>query len=295
MMTGGTSCIIGTADHEKYYSYVNTNSSNIFVDSGGNKVCKFTDAFYSFTVNNNTHNLVMGKAESPAIEEYYKYGYEGNLEETKRLCDEWSITKNTFDKYGNLVKSVDPENHIVYYDYDSSYNNAYLTATHRLLESQNVTEQYQYNFTTGDLNRATDAKGNQTDYTYDVYGRITNVTLPKITSRATKNATYYDTIAFTDLSPNKTTVDTTTGYIIRTFHDVGRSWVMWVEEDELRYSSENDGEWSDASTVPSTNGEARFFDLFFDGTFVHLAFTYCADEKDIYYMRGTPRHNGTIN
>lgn len=192
-------------DHDSYFSYSNTDSENQFNDTNGDLVTDFSDSFYTNSIPEYVHNLLLGKAEyqngvgSSKIESYYKYDSNCNLIESKNLLSpSWVTSEYDYDTYGNLVKVTDPRGNQTYYEYNSTYQNAYLTKYHKELLSDtgnvNLTKQYRYDSVTGKLQTSVDELGNRTDYRYDIIGRIMNITYPLVNGkRCSERAEYNDT------------------------------------------------------------------------------------------------------
>jgi len=196
--------------HDTYYSYENTDTTDAFKDSNGVQYQGFTDSFYSNTVNPSIHICLVGRAEHQngpgtlTLEQYFKYDVDGNLVESKRLHeDSWVMTLNRYDDYGNLVRVTDPNDHRTFYEYNSTYQYAYLTKTKQLLEGLsdlNLTSHYRYNFTTGQLKRSTSANGTTTGYMFDMLGRVVEVVNPATAGTVTtKQAVYHDDLNTVEL------------------------------------------------------------------------------------------------
>jgi hypothetical protein len=60
-------------------------------------------------------------------------------------------------------------------------------------------------------------------------------------------------------------------------------------------SSDGGGSWSGSSDLGVLVDSARAYDLFFDGTYLHLAIGTTTGSSDLVYMRGTPDTSGGIN
>jgi len=75
----------------------------------------------------------------------------------------------------------------------------------------------------------------------------------------------------------------------------GRHWIFWFDgTNEVFSSSVNGTEWNASTTAVTDVTEFNEFALWFDGTYIHYAFsTYVAD-TDIFYRRGVPESDGTI-
>ncbi|MFH2112437.1 MAG: RHS repeat-associated core domain-containing protein [Candidatus Bathyarchaeota archaeon] len=290
--------------HNSYCSYSNTDSSGVFKDTNG-QVYIFSDSFYSNNIKPNIHCLLLGAAElqngagSSCIEQYNQYNFDGSLTQTKKLLNaSWVTASYTYDSYGNMIRGVNPESQTTYYEYGPAYSSAYLTATkQKLTDTKNVTTSYTYYHGTGDLKRAMDPYGNSTKYEYDVLGRVTKQTNPETNSVITyKTAEYYDEVTFSG-SPNMDVVMTgaySDWFFTQTFNAEGRTWVFVYYSDILRFYSSTDQEtWSTATQVPGSNYYA-YWNLYFDGEYVHLVFSKGQDSTDVYYMRGNPNGDGTI-
>jgi RHS repeat-associated protein len=290
-------------DHDSYYSYSNTDSSGVFKDTN-TQVHFFSDSFYSGSVTPNVHSLLLGAAEqqngagSGCIEQYNQYSFDGLLTQTKRLLNtSWVATSYTYDSHGNMVKVVNPESQTTYYEYGSAYSSAYLTATkEQLTDTKNITTSYAYYYSTGDLKQATDAYDNSTKYEYDVLGRITKLTNPETDGVTTyKTADYYDEVAFSG-SPKKdvvTTDVTPDWFFTQTFNAEGRTWVFVYYNNYIRYYSSTDQDtWTSPRLCASEYMD--HWNLYFDGEYVHLAYTKGEANADLYYERGNPNSDGTI-
>jgi hypothetical protein len=59
---GNTRYTRGPEGAEHYYSYANTNSENLFVDSKGTSIDLFSNQFYTNTVPSDCHTLIVGEA-----------------------------------------------------------------------------------------------------------------------------------------------------------------------------------------------------------------------------------------
>lgn len=185
---------------EVFYSYANTNSQNHFVNFSGSNVTYFSNQFYSAALNGNIHDKLVGQAENQMgsqnkIETYYKYGSTGNLFEQKNRLGSstWLTTDFTYDSYGNPATRTDAKGNQTTYEYSSTYYGAYLTKVSSVVGGVTLSNQYAYNFTTGDKITVTSPSGNATDYRYDDLGRLYKVQYPTITgTRAQKSVTYDD-------------------------------------------------------------------------------------------------------
>jgi hypothetical protein len=80
----------------------------------------------------------------------------------------------------------------------------------------------------------------------------------------------------------------------KTFYASGRYWVFYADGSNMVYrTSENGTSWSSATTVRSCTWGHRF-DTWFDGTYVHYAYTPDNPGGALVYRRGTPNGDGTI-
>jgi len=223
---GNTVYVKDFIGHESFYSYVNTNTTDSFVNGVQN--LNFSDAFYSQSVDGNVHNLLVGSAMfqdgvgSPTLEAYYEYDSYGLLGEEKHLlAGQWIKARYDYDPYGNLVKVTDALNHSAFFECNSTYDSAYLTASKRLLEQDsgdiNLTRRYGYNESTGFLICVVDEKGNRTDYAYDALGRVTNVTYPEVEGYRAGESAVYD-----DAANTVTLIDENGNMVKRIFDGLGR-------------------------------------------------------------------------
>lgn len=80
----------------------------------------------------------------------------------------------------------------------------------------------------------------------------------------------------------------------KSFYAAGRFWVFYGNGTYMVYCTSTDGAtWSSATTV-KTGGAGFYFDVYFDGTYVHYAFADGGAGHDLIYRRGTPNSDGTI-
>ncbi|HZY46671.1 MAG TPA: hypothetical protein VFE96_02635, partial [Candidatus Bathyarchaeia archaeon] len=91
---------------------------------------------------------------------------------------QWLSTSRTYDTYGNLNTTINPNGNKIYFSFGSNYANAYLTNQTRVNGAVKITTLYAYNFTTGNLQIVTDPMGNATNYQNDNLGRATRVSYP---------------------------------------------------------------------------------------------------------------------
>jgi len=81
----------------------------------------------------------------------------------------------------------------------------------------------------------------------------------------------------------------------KSFYANGRFWVFYGDGTYMVYRSSTDGTtWSGDKVRLSAVSDGRTFSVFFDGTYFHYAYCQEADNKPIYYRRGTPNSDGTI-
>jgi YD repeat-containing protein len=298
--------------HERYYSYLNTDTSGKYVDSNGAQVGYFTDSFYGPTPNAEIHNLLAGEAEfqngvgSLPIESYYKYDSRGHMTEVKQLKDGgWLVTSASYDSYGNPNKVTDPNGYLTYYIYNSTYSGAYLTSIKRRLvgsPSQNVTASYGYNSTTGLLIRGVDEKGNATAYRYDKVGRTTNVTYPRVNGvTAKRSAVYYDDAVYSSTySPSTVVAATSSQYVSWTNRYIVKAAGLWWafyyigSSQYVYYKTSPDGStWSSQTPIIYTPWTDNW-GICYDGTYFQLTYSACGWMYRLYYIRGQPWSNGTI-
>ena len=231
-------------NHDTYFSYSNSDSTDLFNNSNG-QVDYFSDSFYSNTINENAHNILLGQAQlsdgigSPAIESYIKYDSNGNPVESKNLLSsKWITTNYEYDQYGNPIKITDANNHNLFLEYNSTYSGAYLTKYIQQLEQEsgnvNLSRQFGYDFATGKLVESIDETGNRTDYTYDVIGRVVQVTYPGVDGiRCLKQAAYGDstnTVVLYDENGAK---------VVKYYDGLGRQILVERYNGEVLYSNES--------------------------------------------------------
>jgi len=178
----------------------------------------FTRSFYSNSVDEKIHDLLVGKAESQdgsrSIEAYHKYDSAGNLLEEKALHNGgWLYTKHTYDIYGNRLSTTDANNHTTQYSYSPTYQYGYLTKVSNLVGGSNITRSYSYNFQTGDLLSETDPLNHTTTYQYDVLGRLTSVTYPPVGGVSASKTYAYDDIN------NILTTTNENGHVVKQYYD----------------------------------------------------------------------------
>jgi RHS repeat-associated protein len=109
---GNTRYTRGPEGAEHYYSYANTNSESLFVDSKGTSINLFSNQFYTNTVPLNCHTLPVGQAfinNGKVQETYYKYDVNGNLIETKTLFPtrDYAVFSGTFTEPGQTTFEFD--------------------------------------------------------------------------------------------------------------------------------------------------------------------------------------------
>jgi len=84
----------------------------------------------------------------------------------------------------------------------------------------------------------------------------------------------------------------------KTFYANGRYWVFYVDENYLRFKTSTDGStWSSATSIHAiAYNDGYEFSVWFDGTYVHIAYVYLVYglEWTLFYRRGTPNSDGTI-
>jgi len=292
-----------------YYSYSNTNNSTMFVSSSGQQIHFFSDSFYSNIIDEDIHDLLIGRAEyqngvdSSEIESYWKYSENGLTMEYKTLSDEgWIKEKYYRDIYGNLIKKIDPVNNTEYYDYGDTYNHAYVTSRKSLLkkgigQNENITTYYDYDYLTGKIIRVTDPKQNITKYRYDEVNRLINITHPTVDSISAYRMYEYNDSGSYPISSGLTKVSDVDKYSwwyrTQTFSAEGRRWVFFNNGNYIYYTSSSDGgfTWRVLNSLYSNSLE---WDLYFDGAYVHAVYSKGDKGNPIYYRRGNPNSDGTI-
>ena len=85
-------------------------------------------------------------------------------------------------------------------------------------------------------------------------------------------------------------------YQRKTFYAAGRHWVFFNDTYFINYLSSTDGStWTGSNDVSTKSiSSGQMFSVFFDGTYVHVAFCVANAGSAIYYRRGTPNSDGTI-
>ena len=80
----------------------------------------------------------------------------------------------------------------------------------------------------------------------------------------------------------------------KTFYASGRYWVFYCDGSHIVYrTSQNSTSWGNATTVRSCTW-GHHFDTWFDGTYVHYAYTPDTPGEALVYRRGNPNGDGTI-
>lgn len=133
-------------------------------------------------------------------------------------------------------------------------------------------------------------------------GKVTH--LIKVASRHVLKFQFGNQIKYAYNNPAPSTVGVTTGetalyYAFQrlSFYANGRFWVFYSDGTNLVYRTSTDAvSWSDAATI-RTCTEGHMFSVWFDGTYMHYAYTYSygGGNTPVYYRRGTPDADGTIS
>jgi RHS repeat-associated protein len=102
----------GPEGAEHFYSYANSSSQDRFTDSAGNSVPLFSNAFYTNTLPDDCHTLLIGEAfinEGVVTEVYYHYDTHGNLTETKTLYKtrDYAVYTGTFSESSQISFDMD--------------------------------------------------------------------------------------------------------------------------------------------------------------------------------------------
>ena len=91
------------------------------------------------------------------------------------------------------------------------------------------------------------------------------------------------------ITTNTATVST---HMRKSFYANGRYWVFYSDATNMVYKTSLDGvSWSLATTVRAADSGNRF-SVFFEGTYLHYAYSAETANTPIYYRRGTPNSNG---
>ena len=305
----GLALVTNSPENVRYQYLSLAGCDSPLVNSLGSPVNLFSNSFYNSLPSGDIHNLLSARAElqngtgTQAMETYYKYSGSGLLEESRSLLNGgWLTSTYRYDGYGNLVEAVDPEGRVTYYDYGSAYGSAYVTAVKRLLVAgteSNVTVSYGYDLPTGRLTSSTDQRGNTTNYEYDALGRVRKIIYPSIDGYRAEEEAIYNLTAFTSAQSAALTNTGSAGASSSTswqrtssFEAEGCSWVFYYDGGNICYRSRaGSGSWS---ACDSSLGAYSQFDIFFDGTYVHAAFSSGTSGGDLFYRRGNPKSDGTI-
>jgi hypothetical protein len=87
---------------------------------------------------------------------------------------------------------------------------------------------------------------------------------------------------------------TTSTHQRKSFYAKGRYWVFYSDGTNMVFKTSVDGiSWSSATTVRAADNGNKF-SVFFDGTYVHYAYSSQVTNTPLYYCRGTPDSNGTV-
>lgn len=225
---------------ETFFSYLNTDTQNRFVDYNGNNVTDFSNSFYANSINFTIHDRLAGRAEyqngagSNKIESYYLYSNFGNqLEQKDRLDTQWLITAFIYDSYGNVLTSTDAKGNQTSYEYSATYQSAYPTKISNTVGGVVLATQFAYNFTTGDMITATSPSANLTDYRYDSIGRLYKVIQPAIGGvRAERR------IAYDDINNIATIFDENGNYVKYYYDGLARMTKLETYANSSVYSTE---------------------------------------------------------
>jgi len=224
---------------EIFYSYLNTNTQNRFVDFDGNNVTDFSNAFYANTIDSNIHDRLVGRAEyqngagTNRIESYYEYDTVGNrLQEKDLLAGAWLLTRYTHDSYGNVLTRTDAKGDQTSYDYSATYQYAYLTEMRSVVDGVAIATGFSYDFATGDRTTVTSPSGNPTDYQYDSIGRLTTAIYPLIGGVRAQRRVAYD-----DTNNIATVYDENNNYVKYYFDGLARQTKLETYADDTVYST----------------------------------------------------------
>jgi hypothetical protein len=81
----------------------------------------------------------------------------------------------------------------------------------------------------------------------------------------------------------------------KAFHASGRFWAFYTDGSHILFKSSTDGSsWSSATVVRDDCNTGADFAVFYDGTYVHYAFSSQDSGDPLFYRRGTPETDGTI-
>jgi len=117
-----------------------------------------------------------------------KYSYDGQvygsnfLKGDLTLKEEWlegginPITTYSYNIYGNIIQKIDPNNHTI--DYVYGIRDTTHTFADQMINAKGQTVNYYYDLGTGNLLSEADSNNFATNYTYDVFGRISTEIRP---------------------------------------------------------------------------------------------------------------------
>lgn len=81
----------------------------------------------------------------------------------------------------------------------------------------------------------------------------------------------------------------------RMFYAAGRFWVFYSNGTDMGYKTSTDAiSWSSFTSIRACTTTNKF-SIWFDGTYVHYAYSQGAASQALYYRRGTPQSDGTIS
>jgi RHS repeat-associated protein len=208
--------------HPSWFSYSNTNTSNIFLS--GAPSC--SNCFYTNnSISSNIHDLLLGDIEtqngtgSPSMGTFYDYASSGELlHQAEMHSGGFIISSYAYDSYGNVIRETDPLGRTTFDQYSSTYDYAYLTQSSIIVGGKNVSMSYTYDFPTGLELSVTDPNGFTTYYSYDKLNRIKTETYPAVNGQtAVTQYTYID-------SNDHITITDPNGNVAKQYYDgLGRS------------------------------------------------------------------------
>lgn len=85
------------------------------------------------------------------------------------------------------------------------------------------------------------------------------------------------------------------GFQRKGFYAAGLFWAWYSDGTDAGWETSADGvDWSGAFTSIGSSAQGYYFSVWFDGTYIHYA-RYLVISYDLFYRRGTPVNDGSIN
>ncbi|BES63691.1 hypothetical protein SANA_01300 [Gottschalkiaceae bacterium SANA] len=129
----------------------------------------------------------------------YSINTDGNVTQKKDIhiedgVDQSIISDYLYDSYGNLTQETVDGAIVKQYEYGTDldgtdHQGAYLTKSYTMIDGEEVSQNFVYNFYTGNRKAVVDPDGNRTNYFYDALERISTIVYP---DGSQKSYDYYD-------------------------------------------------------------------------------------------------------